>query len=686
MFLKRSVLKDFFRFFLPLLLCFVSVYSLSRLSTVCSIKAADLISHIAGPNISLKRVFFSPIHGLRFEEVRVRDALGFDFSVGTVFLKYSVRELWSGRLMVKNIVMEDVKVHHWGDTRQFSLNDILGTDTKRLDKMWGGLDIIFTETAVCFKKVRLNLAQHIAQSPIQDITVDFCLDVYGGKLSCRGTAREVKAHGLSKPGYFAFHLDPVGKDLLVDMSLEYEVYRLDGSGMINDCSGRTALDIRFHSEPIPLSYYAWLKAVPTKEGQVSLWGHLTGVPNDLNLQAELMIPSTAIALEQDTLELDHVAVLLSYRLKDNVIDIEHIMANVDDHFAVSISGKIEEILSPILDLHCQIQPIGQDAKGYSWAVDFKGQSFADGFQGEVKFIWPGAESRQYLCFLKELMVHKRKSKMNQNGLSVSAQKIELVEQMMQANQEQILQKIFLDGLSLETTFLGKKIWVDQLILQGYGGRVSAKGDLYFNRKEREYNLNIRLDQLDLKNIKVFYPVYCEINGNVSGQVTASHHKGGQVKGVLTAEQFQLVHFNPLDKIAEFLGLNAIKEINNAQIVVDFDLSPQESIIEQFDFDSESLAMRSNFNVNQKRWLEGFVALSMPRAKLTESKIFKRLLSIAREREEKLDFLVRVSGYADSLRTELIESTLRDTLKERLSVRIQKYIEERINKAMESQGN
>ena len=200
---------------------------------------------------------------------------------------------------------------------------------------------------------------------------------------------------------------------------------------------------------------------------------------------------------------------------------------------------------------------------------------------------------------------------------------------------------------------------------------------------RDYHFWIDLNRLNLKDIKLSYPVYCEISGIVSGRAEVSNPRGANVKGVASAQSFKLAKLEPLDKIADFIGINTIKEISNADIVAEFDLSPMQSRIKHFDLDSRQMRIRSDFTIDNKKWLEGEVALSLPRKILQESKIFKTLLSIARERNDLLDFVVHLSGYMWQMRTELVKSDFRDKLKEKIGVDTQRYIENQANKAIEN---
>ena len=172
-----------------------------------------------------------------------------------------------------------------------------------------------------------------------------------------------------------------------------------------------------------------------------------------------------------------------------------------------------------------------------------------------------------------------------------------------------------------------------------------------------------------------------ISGKVNGVVQLKNKRGLYVKGILEAEDFTVEKLEPLDQIAEFLGLTSLKKITNGKIVTEFELSPKISEIKLFDFDSADLTIRSFYSINENEFLKGSVALSLPRTVLVQSRIFKKLLSIARERGDKLDFVVQISGFLGALRTELIESDLRDKLKERVNVNIQKYIQNALNKAI-----
>ena len=149
-----------------------------------------------------------------------------------------------------------------------------------------------------------------------------------------------------------------------------------------------------------------------------------------------------------------------------------------------------------------------------------------------------------------------------------------------------------------------------------------------------------------------------------------------------ARNFHLRNLDPLNDVADFLGIASLRDISHAQLALDFDLNAEGSTIQRFDFDTDDISLRARCHVNNDRWLDGTIALSLPRRTLEESKIFKTLLSIARERNNQLDFVVHTTGFLGSIRTELTESDFRDKLKERVSTRIQQHIENEIKKAIE----
>jgi hypothetical protein len=236
-------------------------------------------------------------------------------------------------------------------------------------------------------------------------------------------------------------------------------------------------------------------------------------------------------------------------------------------------------------------------------------------------------------------------------------------------------------------FVGKKTFVDSFLAEAYGGRLLLRGYTYFNRNVRHSRFLIGMENVGLKDTKITYPVPCKVSGMVSGDIDIKTNKDNTyVKGIMTASGLDLSGLELLDKVADFIGIKSIKEINGADFAVGFDLSPEKSVIEQFDLDSPEMSIRSNFRIDQKQWLEGEIALGLPRKVLEESKIFKKLIAMARERQRFLDFVVHLSGYSWQLRTELVKSDLRDKLREKTAAWIQNRIEREVNKAIEEQGD
>ena len=305
------------------------------------------------------------------------------------------------------------------------------------------------------------------------------------------------------------------------------------------------------------------------------------------------------------------------------------------------------------------------------------------FLGNAGLLFNNGADRQYACSLKDLLLSKDEKSPGRT-LVVKAAAVNLLETLITEREKKTLQSFNLSDIDARLAMTGKRTLIEYMGMSGYGGKVLLRGNVHLNKDISECLLSIKMDKLDLEDIKLNYPVYCELSGVISGNVEIKNKKDINVSGIVTAENFRLTKLGPLDKIADFIGITSIKEIANAQILADFDLSAATSVIKRFDLDSETMQVRSKFDINNQKWLEGEVALSLPRAMLEESKIFKTLISLARERNDLLDFVVHITGFLWQLRTELVKSDFRDKLKERISPGVQRYIETEANKAMDGQ--
>ena len=726
--MSRLALKRFACFFLPFIACYLLFSLLFYLSDIYSKRFGDLFSRLAGPEVSVNRVFLSPFEGMILKDVQFRDHSGRAIFMKQVTLVCSLSDLLKKKLRFTKIMVDDLHMDIHQDQNAPSWNNLPDLIKKRqtasdaippwrddnpkdrpLTKKQAGFELRFDKTLLCFHNARVGISPSNEGEKKKWLVLDVCLDSQGNKIHCTGRADYNKSSLLNQMSgasyvsvpYLNFLLDiePIGTDILVDqVKIDGQQYFLAGTGIIRDAAISPKLDLRIYSSPIRLEEISFLKSLHLKGGELGIVGNLTGSFDDLNLYSEWVMPTIEIPLEKDILKLDQLFCHFNYRFKTHGLNIKEFAGIIDESQKFSMTGEINNILSPFLNVRCELtKPLSTasirdgDPKGRpltkdsphsdSVLINLAGNLERSRFLGNANFIYSNSTDRQYFVAFKDFVLSKDATREANSGFMVEAAGLNLSEQMITGQEKKILQSFDFRDVDARIKMFGKRMFVNSLAMSGYNGRVLLKGSTYFNKGMHECLLSIHMENLDLKDIKLTYPVYCEISGITSGDIEIQSQREAEVRGFVTANHFKIARLGPLDKIADFIGINSIKEIDNAQIALDFDLSAKNSLIHRFDLDSEKMWIRSGFKINSQNWLESEVALSLPRAVMEESKMFKTLLATARERNNLLDFVVHVSGFLWQLRTELVKSDFRDKLKEQVSVSVQKYIEKEANKAI-----
>ena len=690
--MSKSFLKNLLLFFLPFIFVILFLGTVYPLFHLYSKNLARFISSFWTTLSTVQRANFSPFKGIELNNVDVTDAVSKrHLTAGKIAIQFSLIALFQGKWQLKNIEIDGFS------TSGTSSSGSLWDDFSRMFRVKNPeerLKITFDKAIICSRNSRLQM-QDEASGRSSFLAGDFCVDLRFKKIACHGTIDFKNSSWLNKfpdaANYFSrkigisLNLEAVGEDLLVDsVKIDWAPYVFLGTGMVRNFSKDADLDIRFHSGDLRLEDLAFLKAFKPQGGSMTVTASLTGKFTNPVIKSEWIMPVADFTLEKDKLQIEHFLFLADYHLRENSLFIKDLNGIVDGILKASLNGRIRMMPVMALDMKGSLAQIPQTEKKTKineLLIALKGNLAAGRFSGDVHLVPRGVlEPRQYVCTLRNFAFVKD---LKYPGMFMFIENMVLKETM--STDKTAVQDYFLDQVTAKLRFKGKRTFIDSIDITGYGGKILISGNLYLSRQRNDFLFDIILSGLNLKDIKTFYPVYGELSGVVSGRLKAEKKEQFSLQALVEADGFKLAKLDPLDKIADFIGINSIKEISGGQLLIDFDLTGQNSTFKRFDLDSAGISMRSYFQVDGKKWLEGHVALSLPRTVLAESKIFKTLMSIARERNEFLDFVVQVNGFLGSLRTELVKSDLRDKLKERISPGTQQLIEKKIGEAMIEQG-
>jgi len=681
--LNKSVLRNFIFFALPFAVCLLVFVSISLL--IQSYLAVAGQSILAGK--VAEKIDFSPFGEICIARISLPAGTRV-FSLENTTLRFAPSGLFKKKLLVKSVFVGRLETTGWPQGLEiFGADSFLGSIRDFIPQKAGGFAVVFNEAAYCFRQIKIN----------DFLFLDTCISLKGDQVKVFGrtdlaktTLFDLNRLGNDLSRYIDFFADVVVLDndiLLNQIKISHSPYVFNGSGSIRQYAKNPYLDVRFYSDPISLGKISFLESWHPNGGDVGIIGTLTGAVDNPALQGEIVMPLTEFLLDNEGLEISRLLCKFFYGYRDRVLTLRELSGIVDGNLKFFIDGKVAGLSSPLINLRCRLTSManpGQQQGLGSLKIDLKGRWNHGSLLGDAYVRYPVAQERDYGVLLKNLNLSwqaPEDPEKYQTGVVLQIGGIELAERKG-GRGVRILQEFDFSNLTSKIQMTGKRFLIEKSSMEGYGGKVWLRGKGCFKKGLPVYSLTIDFDKIDFKDRKISYPVYCEISGVFSGYLDLEAKAGNRVQGIIVADQFRVSKLAPLDKVADFIGINSIKDVGEAEIAAEFDFLPQHSSIKRFDLDGQGIRIRSNFDINEKNWLDGQIALSMPRKTLEESKIFKKLLSIARERHDSLDFVVRVKGFADSLRTELVESDFRDKLKDKVGTNIQRYIEEEANKAID----
>jgi len=192
---------------------------------------------------------------------------------------------------------------------------------------------------------------------------------------------------------------------------------------------------------------------------------------------------------------------------------------------------------------------------------------------------------------------------------------------------------------------------------------------------------LKLSDLSINDLKAVYPVESEVSGTMSGWFYFKRDKDSLLDAIVSVRDGSLAKFNLVNNIADFLGIQSIKELKGIFLSGDFEVSQSGIVVKRFNLHNNSLNLDTQLNIDSRSWVDGRLTLTLSKEVLEESAILRRLLSMAQEKNPKIDFDFHVSGYSNALRLELLEGEFRNKLMRRLGGGIRSQIESEMNKAL-----
>jgi len=502
---------------------------------------------------------------------------------------------------------------------------------------------------------------------------------------------------LSKKIGFYIDVVPFEENLLLSSSrILIENVKMIGSGIIYNFMKEPYLDIKLISNPLNLKESIKLKSQYCLVGLLNLTNRLYGKIKSPKLDTEAALLNSYIYSFKKAFRMGDIA--CNIRLGKEGVNIKGFTAVFDDRFPFFLSGTIKNLFEPKFDIEIVStlrKPVIRNiAENFDLHLNLSVGKDEQFVNGEVGLSFIREERRDKKYFSKKIEVkfddlslniysqnsHKKKDSLD--FLRISAKKLKISEKLSSQNEATIKDVLEFNNLRWDIIFDPGFLTIREFNCYGYGGEIRAYGTLDFT-KPFIYNLSLVLNNIEIEEIKRFYPINCSLSGRMNGRLLFQNKGPDYIKGIVGIKNAQLRDLEPLDQTADFLGINSIKHIEEANILTEFESDKDGFYINKLDLNALGIILKSNLNINKKHWIDGRISLSLSRNFLEESDKFRLLLKLAQEESSMIDFDFRATGFPGSLRIQLLEGEFRDKLMGKLNRDIQRRIEVEINKVINS---
>jgi hypothetical protein len=572
-----------------------------------------------------------------------------------------------------------------------------------------GFKVKIKASAVDLRDIRLVFTD--GQEGAQFIILNSRFYAKGNNLICKGSINmsnlhinlemleRMRANIIKENIYFYIDIVPYEDNLLINNSkILTKDFKILGSGIVYNFKKEPYLDIKLISNPLNFNEAFKAKSNYYLSGLLNLSSKLYGRAKSPKFETEITLLDSYIYFAKSIFRLGDISCSL-YIGKDG-IEIKEFTAVVDDRFPFFLSGNIQNILTPEFDIEITstlrrsvMLNIANDA---DLNVSLSLRKTSKSLDGKViiAFIKKGRGGKKYFSrkvisqfsnigLNMRSLTYAGKKGGGSNLLGVKAESLDILEKSLSNNKLVMKEAFKFNNLSLNIIFDPGFLTIKDFSCYGYDGLIRAYGNINLRQKPYVYSLSLVLNNIEINKLRRFYPIDCNLLGKMSGRILFQNTDTDYTKGIITVKDAHLDGLEPLNQTADFLGIDAIKQIEHANVITEFSSDKDGFNINKFDLNAEGIAIKSHFYINKEDWIKGKISLSLLRDFLAESDRFRLLLNLSRERSHMVDFDFRVVGSSGGLRIQLLEGEFRNKLIERLSQDIKDRIELEINKVLDS---
>ena len=244
--------------------------------------------------------------------------------------------------------------------------------------------------------------------------------------------------------------------------------------------------------------------------------------------------------------------------------------------------------------------------------------------------------------------------------------------------------IFLKDFNSSCDVSDKKIKIFNFTSRIYDGFLKGKGYLDVERMPFRSSCIMKIGGVSAQNLRNITEYFDKIHGNLSSFLKYRNHPYSHLYGDFTIENGYLDNIMFFKWLAGFFNLPALKELHFSKLSGKFSVDDDASRLENIDLKSDNVALKGNFTVSADDMVSSKLYLTFSGKLLDTSAKFKRLLKLLGKENAKLvNFDFQLSGLFNAMNFQWLESDFKERLRELLPPMVERILERRIGKVVES---
>lgn len=211
-----------------------------------------------------------------------------------------------------------------------------------------------------------------------------------------------------------------------------------------------------------------------------------------------------------------------------------------------------------------------------------------------------------------------------------------------------------------------------------------------------YNLKIdklnaeKIDSLLLHLFGAYRNLSGKLSGNLAGKFSCAldyiNYPSPRLQGEATIKNGYLDNINFFVWLSDFFKIPELKGFNFNNLFLEFESTKKSTSFQNVKLEADKILMEGNFNIKENDLVSSNVSLLLPRAVLATSPKFNLLLALISKQTDSLSFDFQLSGVYNALNFKWMESEFKQKIKRMLPGFIERDIERKIEKAIDSISN